>query len=51
MTHCRNANANADANVDANEISALMLVVLNSTRGDTGDACMCEDVVDDAMGC
>ena len=51
MTRCRNANANADVNADADEIFALMLVMLNSAEGDAGDACVCVDVVDNAMLC
>ena len=51
MTHCCDANGNADANANADEIFALMLVTLNSTEGDTGDASVCADVMDNAMLC
>ena len=47
MTRCRNANANANVN----EIFAVMPITLNSTEGDVGDACMCADVMDNAMLC
>ena len=45
MTRCRDANANVDANADVK--LALMLVMLK----DTGEACVCADVMDNAMLC
>ena len=49
MTRCRDANANADASANADEIFSLMLVALNSTRGDVGDACVRAGVADNAV--
>ena len=31
--------------------TALMLAALNSAGGDAGDACVCDDAVDNAMLC